>query len=67
MFLKDWPHYDYLAGKKITLVNAQEKTTGVAVGINEQGHLVLDVEGVEKAFATGSVLSPPFVIEGPSV
>jgi BirA family biotin operon repressor/biotin-[acetyl-CoA-carboxylase] ligase len=53
-FLITWSEHDYLAGKTLTLINHGIETTGVAVGINEQGYLLLkDPEGVVKPYASG--------------
>ncbi len=40
-FMPTWKTYDYLYGKKITIENFNKKLTGIAQGINTNGHLLL--------------------------
>ncbi len=52
-FLPIWQKHDYLKDREITLLNGQHSKTGRAMGINEQGQLLLDIEGEPFAFAAG--------------
>lgn len=40
-FLSEWQKYDYLKNKQIKLLHGQQSITGIAAGINDQGHLLL--------------------------
>ncbi len=54
LFLREWQQYDALFGKAITLQCHNETVTGVAQGINEQGHLKIQLpDGEIKAFSSG--------------
>ncbi len=56
-FLPLWPQYDYLAGKHITLQNAQGSYMGIARGIDEHGRLLLqDAQGTLQPHTSGSIL-----------
>jgi BirA family biotin operon repressor/biotin-[acetyl-CoA-carboxylase] ligase len=52
-----WKAYDFLAGKLITLLNGINGATeiaGIAAGINQQGHLLLELtDGNIRAFSSG--------------
>ncbi len=54
-FCKAYSQYDALQGNLVTLKHHQQAVKGIACGINEHGHLVLDINGVSKAFASGMV------------
>lgn len=41
-YLSVWPTWDYLAGKKINVKQNETLIQGVAQGINERGHLVIE-------------------------
>ncbi len=47
--------YDFLRNKTIQITNGSKKMYGKAVGVNEEGELILFSEGVEKKFSSGSV------------
>jgi BirA family biotin operon repressor/biotin-[acetyl-CoA-carboxylase] ligase len=56
-FLERWADYDYLMGHKINLKSGSQKNalvTGIARGVNAQGHLLLELEdGHCEAFSSG--------------
>lgn len=53
-YIDEWMQIDYLANRYITVKNNNEKITGIMVGINEQGHLLLRLaNGVVRAFSSG--------------
>lgn len=53
-FADEWMRVDCLAQKTITLKNIQTKITGKMVGINAQGHLLLQLaDGSVRAFSSG--------------
>ena len=54
-FCKAYDQYDALQGTLVTLKHHQQACKGIARGINEYGHLILDIKGVSKAFASGMV------------
>ena len=47
--------YDFLKNKTIKITTGSEKLQGKAIGVNEEGELLLFSEGIEKKFASGSV------------
>lgn len=60
-FITKWNRFDYLAGKKIMIKLVNKTHRGIARGINEQGHLLLESdEGALIQVTTGdaSVLIP---------
>ena len=44
-FLSNWKQYDMLAKKKVEIERNAKKIQGMAIGINELGHLQLDING----------------------
>jgi len=44
-FLKSWETVDYLIGKRVELITNNQKKIGIAVGINQQGALIIDTKG----------------------
>ena len=44
-FLNEWNECDYLAGKKITIKNHEKIIEGEYSGIDDQGNLLLKVDG----------------------
>lgn len=55
-FLADWPHYDYLREKSVTLKNAQGIFSGIAKGVDHRGHLLIGTEsGVLISQASGEL------------
>ncbi len=52
--LSAWQKYDYLKNKKIKLIHGQKSISGIACGINDQGHLLLkDKNGNIAAYSSG--------------
>jgi len=47
--------YDFLKNKTIQITIGSEKTQGKAIGVNEEGELLLLSEGAEKKLTSGSV------------
>lgn len=56
-FKEEWKANDYLVGKSITIVNGNnQELTGIANGIDDQGHLLLKLNnGNVQAFSSGDV------------
>lgn len=52
-FIDEWNQYDYLFNQPITLSNANHTIHGIAKGINQYGHLLLESNGITKAFSSG--------------
>ncbi|VVC76799.1 Bifunctional ligase/repressor BirA [Aquicella siphonis] len=53
-FLEEWRHADYLRDRMILVRNVNESIEGKVTGINEQGHLLLQMKnGVARAFSSG--------------
>lgn len=53
-FLEEWKEADCLTNKMIEVKNVRENTKGKVVGINEQGHLLLQLlDGSLHAFSSG--------------
>lgn len=53
-FAKEWMNLDGLMNQSITLKNVNEKIMGKAVGINDQGHLMLQMQdGTVRVFSSG--------------
>ncbi|MBI2707732.1 MAG: biotin--[acetyl-CoA-carboxylase] ligase [Proteobacteria bacterium] len=53
-FLLEWPRYDVLEGKKISINTSGDVTTGIARGINKHGYLLLELpSGNIESFACG--------------
>ena len=54
-FLKEWNHYDLLYNKSITLKMGNHEFTGIAQGLNENGHLLVKLNDTQeiKAFSSG--------------
>jgi BirA family biotin operon repressor/biotin-[acetyl-CoA-carboxylase] ligase len=56
-FLAEWPRYDYLQEKPVTLKNAQGTFSGVAKGVDSRGHLLIcAADGVSIAHASGELV-----------
>lgn len=61
-FLKEWEAKDFLFNKQITLSSYNKKTSGMAMGINDQGHLLLKLDDGEiESFSSGdtTILKEP--------
>ena len=43
-FIKQWQQYDHLFGKKINIYQGKDSIVGIAAGVNENGHLLLQHE-----------------------
>ena len=55
-FLKKWRELDVSYGQKVTIITPEEKIVGIARGINEKGHFLLeDKFGVLRSFVAGEV------------
>jgi BirA family transcriptional regulator, biotin operon repressor / biotin---[acetyl-CoA-carboxylase] ligase len=53
-FIKEWKNADCLIDREITIKNINEKIRGKVIGINEQGHLMLQLEdGEVRTFSSG--------------
>jgi len=53
-FIDQWQQHDYLRDQEISLNNCGETICGVAKGVNDRGHLVLQMgDGVVKTFTSG--------------
>lgn len=53
-FLEDWQSADYLRDRTVILKNVNENIEGRVAGINEQGHLLLQMKnGAARAFSSG--------------
>lgn len=53
-FLSRWNALDFYRGKPVTVLHANTSFTGLAQGVNEHGHLLLELPGGGvKAFASG--------------
>ncbi len=40
-FLEQWPNYDFLSGKLVNLKNHHQEISGIAVGVNKHGNLLV--------------------------
>lgn len=55
-FIKKWRKLDATSGKKITLLTAQRKISGIGFGVDDKGYLLLkDDRGKIHSFASGEV------------
>lgn len=55
-FAKEWKATDFLAGKKITFQHHEGSISGTAMGVNEQGHLLLKLaDSKVQSFSSGDV------------
>lgn len=53
-FVKEWIDADSLTNQNISIKNLNNKVSGKVVGVNEQGHLLLKLEGGKiQAFSSG--------------
>jgi BirA family transcriptional regulator, biotin operon repressor / biotin---[acetyl-CoA-carboxylase] ligase len=60
-FTQDWAHYDLLMGESVALNNYKdEKLTGIARGINEQGAMVVEHNGASKAYLSADIQVRPY-------
>ena len=55
-YLDQWREYDCMSGKSVTLFMGEKKFTGVVMGIDDNGMLLLQrPDGVTQVFASGEV------------
>lgn len=55
-FIEKWQKYDILAGKFIELINNNtDRKTGLALGIDNQGALLVNISGVNQVFHSGEI------------
>jgi BirA family biotin operon repressor/biotin-[acetyl-CoA-carboxylase] ligase len=53
-FIHEWSQFDYLMKKNIALKNGTQIISGKAMGIDQQGHLILELtNGLSKSFSAG--------------
>lgn len=50
-----WRRYDLLYGETVDFETRAGRQSGTALGINAEGHLLLDIDGRRQAFACGEV------------
>lgn len=55
-FMNDWRHYDWLRGREITVDMPDRQVTGIAAGINDDGTLLVDVNGRQVQVLSGSIV-----------
>lgn len=61
-FLPEWRQFDFLYQQQVTLVNANKTITGIVLGINDQGHLLVEKnDGNIQAYASGDTTIQKFV------
>lgn len=54
-FADRWDAYDYLKGRKVRVLTKDAEEQAVAVGVDEQGALLIRAEGVTRAVYSGEV------------
>ncbi|MFV3381757.1 MULTISPECIES: bifunctional biotin--[acetyl-CoA-carboxylase] ligase/biotin operon repressor BirA [Pseudomonas] len=54
-FQEEWEHANLWQGRKVSLIAGNNRIDGVVLGVDGQGALRLDVEGVEKSFSAGEL------------
>lgn len=54
-FQEEWEHANLWQGRKVSLIAGNSRIDGVVLGVDGQGALRLDVEGVEKSFSAGEL------------
>jgi len=52
-FIKEWELRDILFGKEITLLSGNMEFKGLSMGINKQGHLLLNINNKLRSFSSG--------------
>ncbi len=55
MFLQRWNNYDILQNKIINIDIAGKTKSGTAMGIDNQGALLVDIDGISQVFHSGEV------------
>ena len=53
--LNEWRQFDYYTGKEATLILPNEKITGILKGVDEQGSLLMLVDGKLLSYSSGEV------------
>jgi BirA family biotin operon repressor/biotin-[acetyl-CoA-carboxylase] ligase len=54
-FTGDWQRFDQVAGREVVLQQQERRITGTAVGVDQDGALLLRSDGVTKRFVSGDV------------
>lgn len=54
-FLKEWRQYDVIFNKPVTVIQAEQRLKGIATGIDAQGNLLVEIDGVIKPFCSGEI------------
>ena len=54
-FQEEWEQANLWQGRKVSLIAGNNRIDGVVLGVDGQGALRLDVEGVEKSFSAGEL------------
>ena len=54
-FQEEWEQAHLWQGRKVSLVAGTSRIEGVALGVDGQGGLRLEVDGVEKSFSGGEL------------
>jgi BirA family biotin operon repressor/biotin-[acetyl-CoA-carboxylase] ligase len=54
-FADAWRRLDWLCGKEITIVAADERITGQAAGVDEDGALLVDIDSRRQRVVSGSI------------
>ena len=54
-FADAWRRLDWLCGKEITIVSADERITGQAAGVDEDGALLVDIDSRRQRVVSGSI------------
>ncbi|MCO7513470.1 bifunctional biotin--[acetyl-CoA-carboxylase] ligase/biotin operon repressor BirA [Pseudomonas guariconensis] len=54
-FQEEWEQANLWQGRKVSLIAGNNRVDGVVLGVDGQGGLRLDVEGVEKSFSGGEL------------
>ena len=55
-FIKEYSDNFYLSGKTVTVKNGDNVVTGVAIGVNENCNLVVDIDNEKKVFYSGEAV-----------
>ena len=55
ILFNEWRQFDYYAGKEATLILPNEKITGILKGVDEQGSLLMLVDGKLLSYRSGEV------------
>lgn len=54
-FAARWPHYDRVAGHAVDLIENERRTSAVARGIAEDGSLLVEIDGRQRAVYAGDI------------